>query len=229
MAEGAGQAFDGLTAILPMKGQSQRVPAKNARMVGGRPLFHWMLETLTASRAVTRIVVETDSDALAEGALALCPDAVLLRRPQRLRGHDVSMNALLAWHLEQLDGARFLQVHATTPLLRPATLDGAVAALDAAPDRDSLFGVSRRHVRLYWADGRAINHDPETLIQTQDLPPVLEENSTLYLFSRDSFARAGRRIGARPLMYETPRAESWDIDDAADLSLCDALLRWGLG
>lgn len=225
MAEPTPGRFDGLTAILPMKGASQRVPGKNARVVGGRPLFHWMLETLRATRAVDRIVVETDSDALAEGARALCPDIVLLRRPEALRGHAVSMNTLLAWHLAQLDGDRFLQVHATTPLLSPATLERAAATLAAAPEHDSLFGVTRRHARLYWPDGRAINHDPERLIQTQDLPPVFEENSTLYLFSRDSFAAVGRRIGARPLMFETPRPESWDIDDKEDLTLCDALLR----
>lgn len=208
-----------------MKGHSQRVPGKNLRPLCGRPLFHWMLDALRGATSVDRIVVETDSDAIADSARAVDPGLTILRRPQALCGDAVSMNALLAWHLEQVEGRRFLQVHATTPLMRPATLDAAVAALAAAPAHDSLFGVTVRHTRLYWPDGRAINHDPDRLIQTQDLPPVMEENSSLYLFSRDSFRRRGQRIGQTPLMFATPPEDSADIDWEEDFAYCEYLMQ----
>lgn len=213
-----------VTAILPMKGNSQRVPGKNIRPLCGKPLFHWIVEALLATRAVGRVVIETDSDAIAADARQAFPQATLLRRPPELVGDTVSMNALLAWHLGQVEGEWFMQVHATTPLLTAETLDRAVSALAEAPDRDSLFGVTRLHTRLYWEDGRPINHDPQVLIQTQDLPPVFEENSNVYLFSRASFAPAGRRIGAHPMMFETPPLESVDIDWEPDFAYCDFLM-----
>ena len=95
---------------------------------------------------------------------------------------------------------------------------------DAYPDRcDSLFSVTRWQTRLYDADGRAINHDPEVLLRTQDLPPVYEENSNLYLFTRESLQRRKHRIGERPLLFEVDRLEAVDIDDEAGWAVAEAL------
>jgi N-acylneuraminate cytidylyltransferase len=213
-----------LTAIVPMKGHSQRVPRKNLRPIAGRPLFHWIVDTLRRSAAVTDVVVETDSDEIAASATAAFPGLRILRRPSSLMGDEVSMNSLLAWHISQLDGDRFLQTHATNPLLSAHTIDAAAAAFAAPGDHDSLFGVTRLQTRLYWADGRPVNHDPAALVQTQDLPPLFEENSTLYLFTRQSFAKNGRRIGDSPLMFQTPPLESVDIDWEEDFAYCRFLL-----
>jgi len=73
--------------------------------------------------------------------------------------------------------------------------------------------------RFYRADGSAVNHDPNVLLRTQDLEPWFEENSNLYVFSRDSFAATDARIGRRPLVFETGKLESIDIDDQADWDL----------
>ncbi len=113
--------------------------------------------------------------------------------------------------------------HATNPFISPATISGAIAALDAEPEADSLFTVNRFQTRFYRADCSAVNHDPANLIRTQDLEPWFEENSCLYLFSRESFANANARIGLKPVMFETPRLESVDIDEPEDWQLAAAL------
>jgi CMP-N-acetylneuraminic acid synthetase len=61
-----------------------------------------------------------------------------------------------------------------------------------------------------------VNHDPANLIRTQDLEPWFEENSNLYLFTRDSFAKTGARIGESPMMFESRKFESIDIDTPED-------------
>jgi len=90
-------------------------------------------------------------------------------------------------------------------------------------EHDSLFSVNRVQTRLYAASGEPINHDPEKLIRTQDLPPVFEENSVLYIFTRESFAVRRRRIGDKPLMFETDRIESIDIDNEYTFRLAEML------
>ena len=85
--------------------------------------------------------------------------------------------------------------------------------------------MTRWQTRLYFQDGRAINHNPRELIQTQDLPPIYEENSCLYLFTRDNLVKWHHRIGETPLMFEIPAEEAWDIDDELDFEICDFLLR----
>jgi CMP-N-acetylneuraminic acid synthetase len=61
-----------------------------------------------------------------------------------------------------------------------------------------------------------VNHDPDNLVRTQDLEPWFEENSNLYAFTRESFAKTRARIGKQPMMYEGPYFESIDIDTPQD-------------
>lgn len=214
----------GFTAIVPMKGHSQRVPRKNLRPLAGRPLFHWIVLALEAAACVARVVVETDSDEIERSARQAFPGTTILRRPPSLLGDEVSMNALLDWHLTQLDGEHFVQTHATNPLITAQTIDRAAAAFCAAKGHDSLFTVNRLQTRLYDASGTPVNHDPAVLVQTQDLPPLYEENSCLYFFTRSSFEHARRRIGRTPMMFETPALESVDIDDEHHFVLAEHLM-----
>ena len=89
----------------------------------------------------------------------------------------------------------------------------------------SLFSVTRLQTRLYDQRGHAINHDPDILIQTQDLPPVYEENSCLYIFTRENLERRHNRLGERPLMFEMDADEAWDIDEELDFDITDFLMR----
>jgi len=84
--------------------------------------------------------------------------------------------------------------------------------------------VTRLQTRLWDANGHAINHDPNILLQTQDLPPVYEENSCLYIFSRENLARRRNRLGERPLMFEMDAAEAWDIDEELDFAFTEFLM-----
>ena len=71
----------------------------------------------------------------------------------------------------------------------------------------------------------AINHNPKELIQTQDLPPVYEENSCVYIFNRTNLIAKQHRISDRPMMFEIPADEAWDIDDELDFEICEFLLK----
>jgi CMP-N-acetylneuraminic acid synthetase len=136
------------------------------------------------------------------------------------------MNAILLHDTAQVAADFYLQTHSTNPLLRAETISDAIAAfLGARPQADSLFSVTELHTRLYDGSGTALNHDPEELLRTQDLPPVYEENSCIYLFSRATLEARGHRIGAHPLMYTIPAEEAWDIDDELDFQVADFLMR----
>lgn len=206
-----------------MKGHSERVPGKNIRPLCGRPLFHWIVESLGRSRYITEIVVNTDSEEIAAQARGL--GATVLVRPDELRGDLVPIQPLIEHDLAHTRGEWYLQTHSTNPLVTTATIDRAIEAFFAQGEHDSLFTVTPLHTRFYWPDGRPVNHDPEVLLRTQDLPPVYEENSCLYLFSRELFARRGHRLGSRPLMFPMDRHEAVDIDEEFDFAVAEALMR----
>ncbi len=172
------------------------------------------------------MVVDTDSQTIIDGLQNDFPMVRILERPNRLRGDTISMNEILEYDTSQVRADFYLQTHSTNPLLRPATISRAISSfLASIPEYDSLFSVTRLQVRLWDHTGRAINHDPAVLIQTQDLPPVYEENSCLYIFPRASLLERHTRLGQKPLMFEIEAEEAWDIDEELDFSIAEFLMQ----
>jgi N-acylneuraminate cytidylyltransferase len=213
-----------LAAILPMRGQSERVPRKNVRSFNGRPLWSWILETLFKARSVDEVWVDSDSEELLEQVRQSYPVKTILR-PEELRGPLVPMHSVLAHDASLIEADLFLQTHATNPLLRAESLDRAVELLAASGEHDSLFSVTPRHARFYRAEGTPVNHDPAVLERTQDLEPLLEENSCIYLFPRSVIEESGLRIGRRPLLMPLEVEESLDIDTELDFLVAEMVHR----
>ena len=215
-----------LVAFVPMRHHSQRVPGKNYRLLAGKPLFHHILESLLAVPEISEILVDTDSDPVMDGLRQYFPQVTILPRPGHLRADHVPMNDILIHDTAQVQADFYLQTHSTNPLLKPETISRAVQSLiPNYPNFDSLFSVTRLQTRLYDQHRHAINHDPRVLIQTQDLPPVYEENSCLYIFTRENLIKRRHRIGEKPIMFEIAAEEAWDIDEELDFAITDFLLR----
>jgi len=215
-----------ICALVPMRHHSQRVPSKNYRPLAGKPLFHHIIETLLNVPEISDVIVDTDSEPVMDGVRRFFPSVMLIQRPEHLRADNVSMNDILLHDTAQIESDFYLQTHSTNPLLKEETVSRAINAFSSQyPKYDSLFSVTRLQTRLYFQDGSAINHNPRELIQTQDLPPVYEENSCLYMFTRENLLQWHHRIGERPLMFEIPAEEAWDIDEELDFAICDFLMR----
>lgn len=214
-----------VTALLPIKACSQRVPGKNFKLLGGKPLYRWMLDTLLSVDYVERVIINTDAEFLLSDSGLRKDERIILReRQEELRGNTVSMNRILASDVAFDTADTFLMTHTTNPFLSVASIIRALGEFENARLSgavDSLFSVNHFQTRFYSSDGSAINHDPENLIQTQDLEPWYEENSCLYIFTREGFFSTGARIGRKPLMFETPRLESIDIDTPDDWALAE--------
>ncbi len=214
-----------VTAFVPMKGHSARVPNKNIRPLAGKPLYHWITLALLGAKRVDQVVIETDADHIAADAAQTFPELKILRRPRELWGDEVPMNKIIEFHMSMVESDVYLQTHSTNPLLRSATIDRAVERFLKPGDHDSLFAVNVWRTRFFWPDGRPVNHNPDELIPTQDLPPLLEENSNIYLFTRQSFAKRNHRIGRSPILFQMDYFEAIDIDEMSHFKLADALMR----
>lgn len=209
-----------IVALLPMKANSERVRGKNFRDFCGKPLFRWILDTLLEVKAIDQVVINTDArHILAEHGLTESDRLLIRDRRPEICGDLVSMNLVLADDVANVNAGTYLMTHTTNPLLSAKTIRGALNAFQTAQatgSADSLFTVDKVQTRFYRADGDAVNHDPDNLIRTQDLEPWFEENSNLYIFTRESFQATNARIGKKPMLYEGPRFESIDIDDEDD-------------
>ena len=207
-------------ALLPMKANSERVKGKNFRDFCGKPLFRWILDTLLAVDEIDQVVINTDARHILAANGLTDGDRVLIRdRKPEICGDLVSMNKVLDDDIANVAADTYLMTHTTNPLLSANTIRDALRAFEAARaagHADSLFTVDKIQTRFYRADCSAVNHDPDNLIPTQHLEPWFEENSNLYLFTRESFAKTNARIGKQPMMYEGPYFESIDIDTPQD-------------
>ena len=216
-----------LVALLPMKGHSERVTGKNFRPFQGKPLFSWILGSLLELDQLQRVIINTDARSLLAGYPELQHERALIRdRKPELCGDFVSMNRVIEDDVNNVPADIYLMTHATNPLLRSQTIRAALDAFVVAKENgtaDSLFTVNKFQTRFYRADGSAVNHNPEILERTQDLEPWFEENSNLYIFTQESFQATQARIGQRPLLFETPRVESLDIDDQAGWEMAELL------
>jgi CMP-N-acetylneuraminic acid synthetase len=215
-----------IVALVPMRHHSQRVPGKNYRLIAGKPLYFHIIHSLQNVPELSAILVDTDSDMIMEGLASNFPKVICHRRPENLCADDIPMNEILMHDTAQVDADFYLQTHSTNPLLTPATISrGIRQLLDRYPAYDSLFGVTRRQVRYYDQLGRPLNHNPAVLLQTQDLPPVYEENSCMYIFTRETLMARRNRLGERPLMFEIDPQEAWDVDNEVDFSIAELMLK----
>lgn len=225
------EASHRLVALLPMKAHSARVKSKNFRMIAGKPLFRWILDTMLDVAEIEKVVINTDArDILAENGLrdGDADGRVMIRdRKPEICGDFVSMNLVLADDVANVASDAYFMTHTTNPLLSPRAIRQMYAAYRdgvSGGTADSLFTVNKHHTRYYTAEGEPINHDPDNLIRTQDLPPYMEENSVGYFFNRESFAKTNARIGVKPQLFVTPPLESVDIDEPEDWFMAESLL-----
>lgn len=213
-------------ALLPMKGNSERVPKKNLKNFNGIPLYQIILNKLLESTIIDEVIVNTDCPNITESIQSKYKEQVLVRdRPDSIRGDFVSMNKIIENDLDNSDGEIYIQTHSTNPLLDVSSIDRALSKmLEISTSNDSIFSVTKIQTRFYDINAKAINHNPQELVRTQDLPPIFEENSCFYIFTKNSFKQSGgKRIGLRPLMFEIDKIEAIDIDNIEDFIIAEAV------
>lgn len=219
-----------VVALMPLKANSERVKGKNFRDFGGKPLFSWMLGTLKSVSAIDAVVINTDArEILAENGFIECERVIVRDRSAKICGDFVSMNAIIDDDIQNIDADIYLMTHTTNPLLSKNSIEAAISQFKTAlesGEADSLFTVNKVQERFYDADVNALNHDPNNLIRTQDLKPWYQENSNLYLFTKESFSQTKARIGKKPMMLETAPYESTDIDTPDDWELAEIMVEY---
>lgn len=214
-----------IKALLFMKHHSERVPRKNMRDFCGRPLFHWIMDSLTNSKYISEIIINTDSEEIAKSAKENFDVSIHMRPEHLLTITSNEANLIMEYDLSITEGEYFLQTHSTNPLLTTKSIDESIEVFFNQSKHDSLFSVTPLQTRLFFQNGEPINHDPSKLIKTQELPLIYEENSCIYIFSRKSFTKTGNRIGENPMLFPIDKLEAIDIDEMEDFVFAEYLMK----
>ena len=218
-------------ALLPMKGDSERVPNKNLKNFNGKPLYHRVLNTLLECDLIDQIIINTDGVKIKQDVqLNFNLDKVIINdRPETIQGNFVSMNKIIAYDLNHSNAEIYLQTHSTNPLLTKQSIATGLKTYNQFLNEnkaDSLFSVTKIQSRFYYKDITPVNHNPKELLRTQDLPPIYEENSCFYFFNKKSFKDSGdKRIGLLPKMFTINSVEAIDIDTVEDFLIAEAIFK----
>jgi CMP-N-acetylneuraminic acid synthetase len=213
-----------IKALIFMKAYSERLPRKNMKKLCGRPLFHWILDTLSESIYINEIIINTDSKEIAESA-SKNYNVTIHERPEYLNNIESNeANQIIEYDLSKTNGQYFFQSHSTNPLLSVDTVDKAIEEY-FFNKFDSLISVTEKYKRYFTTDGIPINHNPKNLAKTQNCKTLYEENSCIYIFSREVFEKNINRIGNDPLLYPISPIESIDIDEPIDFEIAEFLMQ----
>jgi CMP-N,N'-diacetyllegionaminic acid synthase len=221
-----------MLALIPARGGSKGVIRKNLRLVGGRPLIAWTIETAFACEDIGRVVVSTDDEEIAETALQY--GAEILRRPSEFAADRSPMIDVIEHAIQALDVPvgtyeYLLLLQPTAPARIVEDIRSAFHAIKSSGS-DSLISVfidaDKHPARAYTISDSLLvpyEEEPKGSLR-QDLPKVYHRNGAIYL-SRIDYIRMNRRLWSdAPLAFVMPKERSLNIDDELDLLVADLLI-----
>ncbi|WP_330235602.1 acylneuraminate cytidylyltransferase [Streptomyces sp. NBC_00566] len=220
-------------AVIPARGGSKGVPAKNLAPVGGVPLVARAVRACLAAPAVTDVVVSTDDAAVAAAARAA--GAEVVTRPAAIAGDTATSEAAVLHALDAFEeraGAAVdvvLLVQCTSPFLLAEEI-GRVAEAVARDGADTAVTVAPFH-GFVWRDddpaepgtGHGVNHDKAVRPRRQDRPQDLLETGAAYAMDVTGFRAHEHRFFGRTELVRTDPARVLEIDDPHDLARARAL------
>ena len=206
-------------ALIPIKFNNRRLPGKNIKPLGGRPLMQYIQETLLQVKGIDEIYVYCSDEGVKE---YLLPGVCYLKRPQSLDQDSTKINEVLASFAQAKKADLYLLTHATAPFIKAESIQKGIDAVKS-DNYDSAFAVIRQQDFL-WQNGKPLNYDLSAIPRTQDLVPIYRETCGFYLYTYWQIVEQNRRIGDKPYFVEVSEIEAVDIDEQEDFDLAEAIV-----
>ncbi len=225
-----------ILALITARGGSSRLPGKNIRLLGGRPLLAWTVDGLRASGIGCPVLLSTDDQSIAEVGRRLDVMVPWIRPPalasDTATSVDVALHALEWFEGEHGSVDALMLLQPTSPFRRPETMRLGMALFRASSGRPVVAMSPVRHGHPLWTyrmhDGSAVPFIPRSGPEkrSQDLPQALHVNGCLYI-ARPSQIRDQRTfIGDRPVpLVVTDPVEAIDIDDEFDFRVAETMVQ----
>ena len=229
----------GAIAIIPARGGSKRLPGKNIKALGGKPLIAWTIEAALHSGCFDRVIVSTDDQAIADVAVAFGAEVPFLR-PVELSGDMATSDAVIEHAVNWLEQHEALTID-TVALLQPTSpfrhaehIKSAVSLMQEK-QAEGVVSVTASDIRLELCNTLPADHSLAGFIdisanaaakRTQDMRQIYELNGAIYLFKRHIVGQLAQLYAptSKALAYVMPLEDSVDIDTARDFAWAEFCL-----
>lgn len=212
-----------VVGIMPIKLHNERCPGKNTRVLGDKPLLQYALDSLVKTQLCDEVYVYCSD----RGVCNYLPGGVkYLQRPEKLDRRDANFTQIFELFYNQIDADVYVYVHATAPFVTSIIMKECIQAV-LSREYDSSFCAIKLQDYL-WQNGKPLNFDATNIPRTQDLCPIYQETSGIYVFEKKVFQQYRRRIGNNPYIKVLNFKEAIDIDEPEDFELAEIMCRLGL-
>lgn len=208
-----------IIAIMPIKLNNERLPGKNTKLLGDKPLIQYQLQALKDCKEFDSINVYCSSEEIQE---YLLEGVDFVKRPEFLDLPTSNFNQIFNSFISEIDADVYVYAHATAPFISVETIKECIEAVKSGK-YDSAFCAVKIQDYL-WQDEKPLNFDAQNLPRSQDLKPIYRETSGVYVIPKEMYKKCGRRIGAKPYIKEVSFKESIDINNPEDFDLAKAVL-----
>lgn len=208
-----------IRGIMPIKLKNERLPGKNIRLLGEKPLLQYQLDNLKETRLVDSITVYCSSSEVVH----FLPEGIeFLKRPKELDRPTSNFNQIMDSFIKKVYGDIYVYIHATAPFVTVDTMCECIEAVKSGK-YDSAFCASVIQDYL-WQDGKPLNFDARNIPRSQDLKPIYRETSGIYVFTKKLYDSLHRRIGNNPYIKKVTYKEAVDINNPEDFMLAESLI-----
>ena len=220
-------------AVIPARGGSKRIPRKNIKLFGGKPMIAWSIEAAYRTGLFDRIVVSTDDEEIASIAKKYGAEVPFLRPAKLSDDHTGTVPVIahaIEWHLKHnFYPIEVCCIYATAPFIRSEDIKLGQEILDKL-DVDFAFSVTayafpiQRAIKLR-EDGRIEMFDPSKFqVRTQDLPEAYHDAGQFYWGTRDAWLSGRPIFGPKSAPVFLPRHRVQDIDTPEDWEQAELMM-----
>lgn len=206
-----------ITAFVPIKLNSERLPNKNILTLHNKPLSYYIFETLLKIKSLDSVYVFC-SDATIMNYL---PKGVkLLLRDKSLDQNLTKGNEIYRAFINKIESDFYLLAHTTSPFVKQESIEKGINGVISSIF-DSSFSV-KKHQTFAWYDNMPLNFSLSNVPRTQDIKPIFIETSSFYIFNKEQVIQ-NKRVGKNPLMIELNDIEAIDIDTKEDFEFAQQI------
>jgi CMP-N,N'-diacetyllegionaminic acid synthase len=218
-------------AVIPARGGSKGVARKNIRLLAGRPLLAWTIESAMASQYLDRIVLSSEDQEIMDTARELGCE-VPFRRPVELTTDETPGIEPVLHALEQLPGYDLVALlQPTSPLRRASDIDACLEKL-IATRAPACISVREAVDHPYWcyqqdASERLlpfVKLPAHTFNRRQDLPRAFAVNGAVYVARVQWLIAARSFLTPETVGHEMPHERSLDLDTPEDFAIAESRL-----
>lgn len=209
-----------IVAIMPIKLNNERLPGKNTKLLGDKPLLQYQLDALLEIENIASVNVYCSDEKICE---YLPAGVCFVKRPQNLDLPTSNFTQIFESFMQERDADVYVYAHATAPFIEISTIKDCIEVVISGK-YDSAFCATKIQDFL-WQNGEPLNFDASNIPRSQDLQPIYRETSGVYVFKKEVFEKYKRRIGVNPYIKEVTFRESIDINEKNDFLLAENLLK----